>query len=106
MKESINYVLDQSIRKMSKEHARTVRKFIERHSIMATIKDVSKENLHKSIIFRNYFLSEIDGRYLNGDMKFLSKEIHGYIRTYIKSEAAAFLKKYMHAVNDKKRILV
>ena len=95
MRLSINRLVEQSICELSKEQEVKVRKFIARYRGIAIMKNVSKDNLLKSIIYRNNFLAEIDNRYLRGDMQFLSARVYGYIRAYIKWIANDYMKTYI-----------
>lgn len=103
MRTPIKYLLEQNICELPGEQQRKVRKFIERHSKLTTIKYVSKENLNLLLIYRQHFLDEIEERYAKGDMQFLTPRVYGYIRNYIKNTAAVFLKQY---ISVKKRMLL
>ncbi len=99
----INVLVERSIRELSKENEKRIRKFIERYRSATFIKYVNKSNLHLMNLYRETFLNEIEKRYVKGDMQFLEPRVYGYIRRYIKTMASSFLKQYMHI---KKRNIV
>jgi hypothetical protein len=91
----INRALEYATRQLNSREQKIVRKFIERHNNFAIMKYASIDNLHKSIIYRKFFLDEIDKRYESGDMQFLTAKTYGIIRHYIKSCAAGLQRSYI-----------
>ena len=99
----ISSLIEQQIAQLSDAEERKVRKFIARYKNIITVVNISKEALHKSIIYRQHFLREIEERYHRGDMQFLSANFYGYLRNYIKSFAKNYMGLYIIA---KKRMLL
>jgi hypothetical protein len=97
----INRALEYVIRQLNIHDQKIIRKFIERHNNLAIMKYVSKDTLNKSIIYRKFFLDEIEKRYRSGDMQFLDSKSYGIIRHYIKSCAAGFLKAYINYLKNR-----
>lgn len=103
MELSINAQIEQEILQLPKDREAKVRKFMARYYSVANLINVSKNHLHKMMMYRNVFLTEIEERYKRGDMQFLSNNLYGYIRHAIKSVAATFMKEYIRL---KKRMLL
>jgi hypothetical protein len=103
MRQPINFLVEQQISQLSDEQERKMRKFIARYKDVISVVNVSKHALHKSIIYRQHFLNELDERFRRGDMQFLSNNLYGYVRNYIKSYAKNFMGLYIIA---KKRMLL
>jgi hypothetical protein len=103
MRQPIGFLIEEQIAQLNDVQERKLRRFIERYKNTIAVVNISKEALHKSIIFRNYFLREIEERYCRGDMQFLSNNLYGYVRHYIKSFAKNFMGLYIIA---KKRMLL
>jgi hypothetical protein len=96
----INRAVEYMIRQLSPLHQQIIRKFLEYYNNITRVAYICKDNLNRSIIYRKYFLDEIDKRYRTGDMQFLTSTAYGIMRHYIKSRAASFMQDYI----NKKRV--
>jgi hypothetical protein len=97
MQLTINALVEQSIRELSKKNESIIRKFLANFFLLTNIKNINKKNLHIMIIYRNFFLAEIEKRFKGGDMQFLTDRVYGYIRHYIKWVIAEYQKHYIIA---------
>jgi hypothetical protein len=96
----INRALEYATRQLNSREQKIVRKFLEHYNNITLMAYIDKDNLNRSIIYRKYFLDEIDKRYLSGDMQFLTSTAYGILRHYIKSRASSFMRDYI----NKKRV--
>ena len=88
-------VVERNVRELPGNQQHILRKFIERHSKTALFKGIDKENLNKTIIYRQFFLNELEERYKRGNMQFLTPNLYGYLRKYIKDFAKSYANQYM-----------
>ena len=101
----IHALVEQTMRQLPKEYEAKVRKFIALYRSFAIMKNISKNNLQKMMIYRQHFLAEIELRFTCGDMQFLSNNFYGYIRHYIKYISAEYMKHYIRLKKTNVRLM-